>query len=573
MSLKVCFVVYDNGSYDNIFPMGIGALAAIVKEKGHDIKIWHQDIHHYEDEELTPYLDKHKFDIVILSLIGGYYQYQKMLGISKAINASKHRPFYAMGGYGPTPEPKYFLDKSGCDVVCMGEGETTISKLLESVEKKLPLKDVPGVAWLENGELKTTQRAPLINDLSALPRIPYELFPMNIYRMMRSPKCSITDFCFPLMTARGCTFKCTFCYRMDPGYRKRDPEELLDEVEMLHKTYGITRFSFQDDLLMASVEHTENVCKAMLKRNLPITWDCMGRLNYCSKELLQLMKDAGCVFIIYGIESMDQKVLNNMKKGLRPEIIIRGIEQTFEVGISPGFNFIYGNRGDSRKTLEKAVDFLIKYDDFSEKRTIRPVTPYPGSPLYYDAIESGLLDKERPVADFYENKHLNSDLLCCNFTEQTDKEFYETLKWANKKLMKNYYEKSSASTQNQIDHLYDNLDASFRGFRHQGGKSDGSVSAEESFRKNGKKKPKLVNWENTLNKDADADRFLQNSFNTESQEKSIQSYYDYLERKKARLKEKNASKIPAQTASEKDVASKNILNIDPKSKGFAVKVD
>tara|TARA_B100001063_G_C16765846_1_gene558587 strand:- start:2082 stop:3164 length:1083 start_codon:yes stop_codon:yes gene_type:complete len=360
---------------------------------------------------------------------------------------------------------------------------------------------------------------------------------------------------------------------MDPGYRKRDPEELLDEVEMLHKTYGITRFSFQDDLLMASVEHTENVCKAMLKRNLPITWDCMGRLNYCSKELLQLMKDAGCVFIIYGIESMDQKVLNNMKKGLRPEIIIRGIEQTFEVGISPGFNFIYGNRGDSRKTLEKAVDFLIKYDDFSEKRTIRPVTPYPGSPLYYDAIESGLLDKERPVADFYENKHLNSDLLCCNFTEQTDKEFYETLKWANKKLMKNYYEKSSASTQNQIDHLYDNLDASFRGFRHQGGKSDGSVSAEESFRKNGKKKPKLVNWENTLNKDADADRFLQNSFNTESQEKSIQSYYDYLERKKARLKEKNASKIPAQTASEKDVASKNILNIDPKSKGFAVKVD
>ena len=142
MSLKVCFVVYDNGSYDNIFPMGIGALAAIVKEKGHDIKIWHQDIHHYEDEELTPYLDKHQFDIVILSLIGGYYQYQKMLGISKAINASKHRPFYAMGGYGPTPEPKYFLDKSGCDVVCMGEGETTISKLLESVEKKLPLKEI-----------------------------------------------------------------------------------------------------------------------------------------------------------------------------------------------------------------------------------------------------------------------------------------------------------------------------------------------------------------------------------------------------------------------------------------------
>ena len=57
------------------------------------------------------------------------------------------------------------------------------------------------------------------------------------------------------------------------------------------------------------------------------------------------------------------------------------------------------------------MDFLLKYDDFAEKRTIRPVTPYPGSPLYYDAIESGLLDKNNPAEDFYENKHLNSDLL------------------------------------------------------------------------------------------------------------------------------------------------------------------
>ena len=64
--------------------------------------------------------------------------------------------------------------------------------------------------------------------------IPYELFPMEHYRMMRVPKCELTDFCFPLMSARGCSFKCTFCYRMDPGYRKSDPEELMDEVELLH---------------------------------------------------------------------------------------------------------------------------------------------------------------------------------------------------------------------------------------------------------------------------------------------------------------------------------------------------
>ena len=196
--------------------------------------------------------------------------------------------------------------------------------------------------------------------LEDLPMIPYELFPMDTYKLLRVAKCKLTDFCFPLMSARGCTFKCTFCYRMDPGYRKRDPELLLDEIELLYKNYGINRFSFQDDLLMSSVEHTEEVCRAMLKRNLPITWDCYGRLNYCSKELLQLMKDAGCVFIFYGVESMDQKVLNIMKKGLRPDMIISGIEQTLEVGIKSGVWFYFWKQRRYKRDIEKKCRFFDK---------------------------------------------------------------------------------------------------------------------------------------------------------------------------------------------------------------------
>ena len=79
------------------------------------------------------------------------------------------------------------------------------------------------------------------------------------------------------------------------------------------------------------------------------------------------------------------------------------------------------------------------------------------------AIKKGLL--EGP-ADFYENKHLNSDLLCCNFTELSDDEFYDALKWANSELTENYYEKELQKELRQVDRLYDDRDASFRGFRH-----------------------------------------------------------------------------------------------------------
>ena len=563
MAQRVLFIVYDNGSYDHVFPMGVGAIAAILERDGHQFEVWNQDMTHCSDESLGTYLDEKKFDVVIVSLIAGYYQYQKMKSLSKVINNSKNRPLYVLGGYGPTPEPEFFLKKAKCDVVCMGEGEVTISELMKALDNKETLEKVPGVAWLDsNGKLKYNPRAPLVHDLDSLPMTPYHKFPMHYYRMLRMPKVKATDFVFPMMSARGCSFKCTFCYRMDPGYRMRSPESLLDEIEMLHKDYGITYIAFQDDLLMSSVAHTEAVCKEFLKRNLPVRWNCNGRLNYCSEELLQLMKDAGCRFINYGIESMDQKVLNNMKKGLRPEMIIKGVEDTLKVGISPGLNFIFGNKGDNKTTIKKTVDFLLKYDDFSQKRTLRPVTPYPGSPLYYDAIEMGLLDKENPAEDFYENKHLNSDLISCNFTELTDDEYYECLRWANSTLMKNYFDKQKDSTLAQIDYLYKEKDVSFRGFRH----NVGSGQVGDKFNKKGKildlkgnelnfnkehNKRKetdnrgnqvldgMTNWESSAT--SDGERFSSKSENPNA-EKGLESYNIYLKRKAARAEAKKRSK-------------------------------
>ena len=86
--------------------------------------------------------------------------------------------------------------------------------------------------------------------------------------LVRMPKASLTDFCMPMMSARGCTFKCTFCYRMDPGYRKRSAEDLLDEVEMLHKDYGITLFVSEGFSLFPEYKHlvsikAQNYCKSI----------------------------------------------------------------------------------------------------------------------------------------------------------------------------------------------------------------------------------------------------------------------------------------------------------------------
>jgi radical SAM superfamily enzyme YgiQ (UPF0313 family) len=285
---------------------------------------------------------------------------------------------------------------------------------------------------------------------------------MEYYRLLRMPHATNRDFLMPVLSGRGCTFRCNFCYRLDKGFRGRSNESIIEEIAFLKRDYGVNYVLFSDELLMSSKERTASLCEAIIKAGLDIKWSCNGRLNFAVPEVLELMKRAGCAFINYGIEAMDDEILKNMKKGLRTEQVRKGIEATLNLGISPGFNIIFGNIGENRGTLEKGVEFLLKYDDGSQLRTIRPVTPYPGSPLYDLAIHQGKL---KDCADFYEVKHSNSDLLTINFTELSDSEFHSALFDANRRLIENYFEKKKKSTIDQAEALYFSNDTSFRGFR------------------------------------------------------------------------------------------------------------
>ncbi len=460
--MRILLITYDNESLIQWFPQGIAYLTATLLKHGHEVDIYEQDIHHYPEEHLTQTLNNEKYDMVGLSFIGGYYEYRKAIKISNAINESKQRPIYVVGGFGPSPDPKFFLKKLNADIVVMGEGENTVIDLIGHIDNKKPLSDVLGIAYRDGDQCFVNQNRPLIEDVDSIPMPAYHKFNIEHYRLIRMPDCSKTDFVMPVLSGRGCTFTCNFCYRMDKGFRGRSNEAIIEEIRYLQKNYRISYIAFSDELLMSSKQRTISLCEDMIKANLNIKWDCNGRLNYATPEILKVMKKAGCVFINYGIESFDDGALKNMNKVLTTKQIIKGIEATLAEGINPGFNIIFGNIGETKEILMKGVDFLLKYDNGSQMRTIRPVTPYPGSPLYYHAIEKGLL---KDIEDFYENKHTNSDLLSVNFTDMSDDEFYLALREANQILLDNYQSKKQKAVIEQLDDLYLKKNASFRGFR------------------------------------------------------------------------------------------------------------
>lgn len=432
------------------------------RQAGYEVVIYNQDVYHWPESHLLDLLNREKFDAVGIGACGGYYQYKKITKIAETINQAKNRPYFIMGGHIASPEPEYFLKKMQADVVVIGEGEITVPEILESLSGKRLLSSVNGIAYLENGQCVKTSERLLIENIDTIPHPSWDLFPMDHYTLWREPRIKANERCMPVLSGRGCIFTCNFCYRMDKGFRPRSAESIIEEVQRLKKDYDVTFISFFDELLMSSVDRTVDLCERFIKADLGVRWACNGRLNFARPDVLKVMKEAGCVHISYGIESMDENALRIMNKALTVKQIIVGIENTLAAGISPGYNIIFGHIGEHEESLNMGVDFLLKYDDHAELRTIRPVTPYPGSPLYYYAIEKGLL---KGVEDFYENKHVNSDLLAVNFTDMTDDQFHNILYKANERLLESYYGAQKDSAVAVAQKIYLEHDASFRGFR------------------------------------------------------------------------------------------------------------
>lgn len=464
---RILLVAYDNDAHIGVFPMGLAALAAYGRRHGFEVDMYSQDIHHYPDEHLTHHLDSHSYDVVGLSFIGAYYPYRKAKAISKAIHAAKRRPFYVIGGHGPSPEPEYFLRRLGADAVVIGEGEETFVDLVNALASQSSLERIQGIAYRIDDKVYVNPGRKVIADIDSLPLPAYDCFPMDTYKRRRDTahlSCVGNRFSIQMLSGRGCKFKCNFCYRIDEGMRLRSPQRIVEEMAYLFGRWGISHFMFYDDLLMESESRTVTLCEAFIRSGPPnMTFICQGRLNYATPEVLKAMKRAGCAYIYYGIESFNDDMLKVMKKALTTDIIRRGVCNTRAAGIQFSPNIIFGNIGETRQHLQNSVDFLLEHDDCAQVRAIKPVTPYPGSPLYHHAIAEGLLEGPE---DFYENKHTNTDLLSVNFTPMTEDEFYDALYWANEQVLDHYCSALRGQYHDLLERLYRGRDHAFRGFRH-----------------------------------------------------------------------------------------------------------
>ena len=463
--MKILFIIYDNEGAHNGLPLGSLYVAAYLRKHGYaNIEFYSQDVYRFTEQHLTEFLSTNKFDIVGIGFVAGYFQHKKILAICEAINKAKHRPFMVLGGHGPSPVPEFYLDITRADAVVIGDGEIPFLNLVRAVENGTPLSSVKGIAYRNGNDLVINERERPIKDLETIPHPAFDLLPMEYYinAKFEALQMDPTDRLIWMITSRGCNYTCNFCLRLEKGIRLRPVDAVIDEIKKYIRDYHISYFVFWDELFMYSEKRIAEFAEAIMSENIKIKYWCTGRLNTANEHILKLMKRSGCKYIDYGIEQFDDKALKAMNKNLTEDQIVKGIEMTQQAGIWVAFNIIFGNIGDTRETLKKSVALLKKYNDYGQLRVLRPVTPYPGSPLYYEAIKRGLLMGPQ---DFYE-KHKNLELLTVNFTDIPDDEFYRLLYEVNSEIVNDYYEHYKRKMILKFKQVYFEKDFGFRGGRH-----------------------------------------------------------------------------------------------------------
>ena len=171
----------------------------------------------------------------------------------------------------------------------------------------------------------------------------------------------------------------------------RSPENVVDELEFLNKTYGeAATITFCDDAFTVDQARTEKLCKEILDRKLKIRWNCGTRVDMVTKELLAKMKEAGCISVWFGVESGSQEVLDCMKKGINIEQTLQVLGWVRELRLKPVPNVILGFPGETKKTAWKTIKFAEKLSPDAVS-FYNIATPFPGTPMYDQIIENGWL--------------------------------------------------------------------------------------------------------------------------------------------------------------------------------------
>lgn len=363
-------------------PMGLAYIAALLRKNRHYCEILDGLAKPCHLDEIAKKC--HSFDVIGITS-GSTYAFRVNQLLNK-LKQDKVKATIVIGGPHATILPQSCLE-NGADYVVLGEGELPMLELVNALENNGDITRVGSLSYIRENKLIKNPRMPLIEDLDEIPIPAYDLLPMKCYRTSEAR--TIKQPSYSLLTSRGCTGKCTFCNKSVSGSKVRyfSADRITEEFFLLRDRYGAEDVAILDDNFLTDHNLVNNVCDRLIKNRFDKTWSVEARVDHVNKNILKHLKEAGCDFIAYGIESGSQRMLDIMKKGVTLEQVKNAVKVTKEVGINIRGYFMIGLPYETLEDMEKTIRFAIELD--IEVASFTLFVPLPGTLDYKRAKKTG----------------------------------------------------------------------------------------------------------------------------------------------------------------------------------------
>jgi len=281
------------------------------------------------------------------------------------------------------------------DYLVIGEGENSFYELIASGFRDVA--QVPGIGYRENGIGRLSAVREHIADLDTLPFPAYHRLPgfpqrynLPLFSYPHTPNTSI-------ISSRGCPYQCSYCDRsvFSRGFRFNSPEYIFEHLKFLHKDFGIRHVFFYDDLFTFDRNRVERLCGLIGQKRLPVTYNCIARLEHVDSELVTLLKRSGCWQVNFGIESGDPEVLKKHRKFYGLDEVGRKLMMVKQAGMRVKGLFMIGLPGETAETIRRTTDYALSLP--LDEINVTKFTPFPGAPVFKTLHEHGEFTEDWPA--------------------------------------------------------------------------------------------------------------------------------------------------------------------------------
>ncbi|MDP2939818.1 MAG: radical SAM protein [Candidatus Omnitrophota bacterium] len=386
-------------------PLGLIYLASVAKNRNlGDMRVLDANIMKLENKGVIAQILDYNPDIIGIS--SNIVTHRSALELAKLIRLNGMKQLLLVGGPYPVLFPDKYLEY--CDIIVNGEGEETFCDILEACRYKKEIFSLKGILYKKDNSIFHNKNREFMDNLDDIPFPDYTLLKPSIDYYSKRARI-IKNIMAPVMTSRGCPYQCTYCNKSVFGstFRCRTPENILMEIEWLHKNFKVDQIDILDDNFNLIPERAEKLLDKIIDTDLNIAISCHNglRADKISDSFAEKLKKSGVFKVGLGIETADFKLMQTIKKNLDLNKVKDAITALRKQRITVHGYFIFGLPGDTPSSMKRTIEFAKDVNPhFCNFATC---IPFPGTEVYNIVRKEGtfLEDVDNGVSSgFFDGK-------------------------------------------------------------------------------------------------------------------------------------------------------------------------